>query len=107
MSVRWRIGFVSVLTAAIFGIIGLLFYDRYFVPTTLVVCVDSSERIKAVVIYNVHEGVFAREPVNGAARFEKISKGQWKIRFVDEDDSLIDKGEGFFDGAETKLYCPF
>lgn len=109
MSRKPLIALAIVLSAVLFGIIGLLLYDRYFVPTTLVVCVDPAEKVEAVIIQDVHGGgeLFVREPENGVARFEKISKGQWKVYFVkrnDEGPFYVEMGEGMFDGVEARLY---
>ncbi len=105
MSRKTRVGLAVVLSAVLIGIVGLLIYDRFFVPTTLVVCVNPAEKIEHVVIRSVHEGLLTRKPVNGEARFEKISKGEWKVYFA-KDGYLVAKGEGMFDGVETRLYCP-
>ncbi|MBI2639811.1 MAG: hypothetical protein HYW90_02875 [Candidatus Sungbacteria bacterium] len=94
-----------VLIAAFLGAIGLGVYDRYFVTTNLVVCVDDDAGVELISIQSTG-AILDVKPVNGVARFENIAKGYWEIIFWYQDGPGVGKGAGFFNGIETKLYCP-
>lgn len=114
---------ISIVLAGI--IFALLGYERYFVPTSLTVCVAESERrggVQAVVIGFVPRAqrwdvapskyvddmssrIRAIPDNNGMASFKNIKKGWWKIYYEKTNGELIERGGGFFDGIEALMGC--